>query len=240
VNAIAPRAPRETPFSLDGEMLEAIFRHAKPLGHHEDRERLNLGFGFLYYALARSLRPSHVVIVGSGYGFSVACFALALKDNGAGKVSFVDPSYSLLQHGPLATIGGASHWDDAGRVREHFARFGVEGIVTHYKMTSREFFETYDERGPEAIDLAFIDGNHSFSDVRHDFVATMRHARRGSLILLHDTNIYFRELVRHAGVKRWLRTIRRDPETFDVLDFPLSSGVALVRVLRDGPWHPAV
>jgi hypothetical protein len=55
------------------------------------------------------------------------------------------------------------------------------------------------------IDLAFIDGNHSFADVRHDFLATLRYTHRNSYLLLHDTNIYVRELVRHAGVKRRLR-----------------------------------
>ena len=28
-------------------------------------------------------------------------------------------------------------------------------------------------------------------------------------------------------------------ERFEVVDFPFSSGVALVRVLRAGPWQPA-
>src|SRR5919106_2680852 len=83
-------------FSLTPELIERIFSEARPLGHHEDRGHLNLGFGFLYYALARTLRPRHVVVIGSGYGFSVACLALGLRDNRKGRLSFVDPSYSVL------------------------------------------------------------------------------------------------------------------------------------------------
>ncbi len=227
-------------FSLDAPMLASILQHAKPLGHHEDRENLNIGFGFLYYGLARALRPRHIVVIGSGYGFSVVCLALGLKDNGDGDLTFVDPSYSALRHGLLHTVGGAAQWDDPDKVRAHFARFGVGAFVNHFKMTSQEFFDAYETRALPGIDLAFIDGNHSFADVRHDFIATMRHTRRGSVILLHDTNIYVRELVRHAGVKRWLRMLHRDRDWFEVLDFPLASGVAVVRVLRDGPWHPGV
>jgi predicted O-methyltransferase YrrM len=219
-------------------MLGDILRHAKPLGHHEDPASLNIGFGFLYYGLARALRPRHVVVIGSGYGFSVVTLALGLKDNGGGQLSFVDPSYSVVRHGPLRTIGGASQWDDPEQVRAHFGRFGVADLVSHYKMTSSEFFDAYDGLALPTIDLAFIDGNHSFADVRHDFLAALGRMRRGGLILLHDTNIYVRELVRHAGVKRWLRVVRRDIECFEVLDLPFSSGVAMVRVLRDGPWHP--
>jgi len=229
--------PEYPSFSLDAAMLGDILRHAKPLGHHEDADTLNLGFGFLYYGLVRSLRPSHVLVIGSGFGFSVVCLALGLKDNQAGALTFVDPSYSVLKHGPLHTIGGTSQWDDPGQVRAHFNRFGVGGHVTHFKMTSAEFFTKHDS-GLPPIDLAFIDGNHAFDDVRQDFISVMRNTRRGSYILLHDTNIYLRELVRHAGVKRWLKVLKRDTDWFEVVDFPLSSGVALVRVLRDGPWHP--
>jgi len=225
-------------FSLDAATIRDIFEHAKPLGHHEDAAGLNLGFGFLYYGLARALRPRHVVVIGSGFGFSVVCLALGLNDNGRGTLSFVDPSYSVLRHGPLRTVGGTSQWDDPAKVRAHFDRFGVGDVVRHYKLTSQEFFRGYPHDGLPAIDLAFIDGNHSFADVRADFIGTMRHTRRGSYILMHDTNIYIREMVRHAGVKRWLREVRRDAECFEVVDFPFSSGVALIRVLRDGPWHP--
>lgn len=227
-------------FSLDVPLLDEILRHAKPLGHHEDAQTLNLGFGFLYYGLIRALRPSHVAVIGSGFGFSVVCLALAVKDNGLGTVSFVDPSYSVLRHGPLHTVGGTAQWDDPERVRQHFARFGVAGQVTHFKATSAEFFAAYEDRGLPGIDVAFIDGNHSFEDVRHDFIEVCRRTHRNSYLLLHDTNLYVREMVRHAGVKRWLKVVQRDAECFEVVDFPFSSGVALVRVLRDGPWHPGV
>jgi predicted O-methyltransferase YrrM len=225
-------------FSLHPPILEDILHHARPLGHNEDPNTLNLGFGFVYYGLARALRPAHVLVIGSGFGFSVVCFALGLKDNGEGALTFVDPSYSLFKNGPLQTIGGTSQWDEPDKVRSHFARFGVEHIVNHFKVTSHEFFERYEERRLPAIDVGFIDGNHSFEDVRHDFIEAMRHTKRGSVLLLHDTNIYVREMVRHAGVKRWLRILQRDHDWFEVVDFPLSSGVAMVRVLRDGPWHP--
>jgi predicted O-methyltransferase YrrM len=234
-----PALARHSSFSLDPRLLADILRHAKPLGHHEDPATLNLGFGFLYYALVRMLRPRHVVVVGSGYGFSVVCLALGLNDNDGGALSFVDPSYSLLRHGPLHTVGGASQWDDPESVRAHFGRFGVDDRVTHFKMTSAEFFAGYAARGLPGIDLAFIDGNHSYEDVRHDFLATLAHMRRNAYILLHDTNIYVREFLGHAGVKRWLKVIEREPARFQAVDFPFASGVALVRVLDEGPWQPA-
>ena len=225
-------------FSLDPALLREIFDHARPLGHNEKPDKLNLGFGFLYYGLVRALRPRHILVIGSGFGFSVVCLALGLKDNGRGALSFVDPSYSVLKHGPFRTVGGTAQWDDPQKVEAHFRRFGVEHLVTHYKLTSAEFFTGYAERGLPQIDLAFVDGSHAYTDVRSDFLAILGHTHRNSYLMLHDTNIYVRELVRHAGVKRWLKVIAREKAHFEVIDFPFSSGVALVRVLGDGEWEP--
>jgi hypothetical protein len=45
-----------------------------------------------------------------------------------------------------------------------------------------------------------------------------------------------REIVRHAGVKRWLKAIKREKDLFELVDFPFSSGVAIVRLLEDNAW----
>jgi hypothetical protein len=232
--------PRAKPavFSLNGPLIAEVLSYATPLGHHEDAATLNLGFGFLYYGLVRTLRPRHVVVIGSGFGFSVVCLALGLKDNGRGRLSFVDPSYSFLKDGLLRTVGGTGQWTEPDRVRQHYARFGVDRWVQHYKMTSAAFFAEYAQHDLPEIDIAFIDGNHSYEDVRHDFLATLRHAHRNTYMLLHDTNIYVRELVRHAGVKRWLKRLGAERKAFEIVDFPFASGVALVRVLCDD-WQPA-
>ena len=231
-------APRSSAsgFCLDAELIRTIFEHAKPLGHHESPANLNLGFGFLYYGLVRMLRPRHVVVIGSGFGFSVVCLALAQKDNGKGQLSFVDPSYSVLTDGPFKTVGGTAQWDEPEKVERHFARFGVEKIVTHYRMRSEDFFAQYPDLDLPDINLAFIDGSHTFCNVRQDFSSSLRHTRKNAYILLHDTNIYLRELVRHAGVKRWLNMVKRQTELFEVIDFPFSSGVAMVRVVEDNAW----
>jgi hypothetical protein len=49
------------------------------------------------------------LVIGSGYGFTVVCLALGIKDNGSGSLTFVDPSYLLLRDGPFKTIGGTGH-----------------------------------------------------------------------------------------------------------------------------------
>ncbi|MBF0529326.1 MAG: class I SAM-dependent methyltransferase, partial [Deltaproteobacteria bacterium] len=190
---------------LNNEILKDILDYAKPLGHNENPANLNLGFGFLYYGLARSLRPKHTLVIGSGYGFSVVCLALGIKHNGAGSLTFVDPSYSLLKNGPFKTVGGSGKWDDPQEAYELFRMFGVEDIVTHYKLRNDEFFPSYESFQLPKIDLGFIDGNHAFKDVKYDFLSTLKYSHKNTYIFLHDSNIYVREIIHHAGVKRWLK-----------------------------------
>ena len=217
-------------------MLGDIFKYAGPLGHHEKKRNLNLGFGFIYYGVARALQPKHTLVIGSGYGFSVVCLALAVKDNGVGKLTFVDPSYSLLKHGPTRTVGGLGKWDDPEEVRSRFQRFGVEQVVTHYKMRSDQFFDSYDKLSLSKIDLAFIDGSHAYKDVTHDFIEVVTKSRKNTYVFLHDTNIYVRELIRHAGVKRWMKVLKKQDRALEMIDFPFSSGVAIVRVVEPTVW----
>lgn len=220
-------------FSLNTALLREILDSAKPLGHNEKPDNLNLGFGFLYYGLVRALRPRHLVVIGSGFGFSVVCFALGMKDNKTGMLTFVDPSYSLLKNGPLKTIGGKNNWSEPLKVEKHFKQFGVEDIVTHYKLKSDQFFASYKALGLPKIDIAFIDGNHSYENVKSDFLNAVCHVHKNSYILLHDSNIYVREFIGHAGVKKWLKVIGKEKKHFEIIDFPFSSGMALVRILRD-------
>ncbi len=222
--------------SINPVMLKDIFSYAKPFGHHEDSKNLNLGFGYLYYGLARTLRPEHTLVIGSGYGFSVVCFALGIKDNGKGNLNFIDPSYSLLKNGPFKTIGGVGFWDDNEKVKSHFQRFEVDHLVKHYKMRSDEFFPLFESLKLPPIDLAFIDGSHAYKDVKYDFLKVLERSKRNTFILLHDSNIYIREILKHSGVKKWLNTIKLYKEFFEVIDFPFSSGVALVRVRKANAW----
>ena len=72
------QAQADPPLSLSVSVLKEILEHAKPLGHHEEPDSLNLGFGFVYYGLVRALRPQHILVIGSGFadGFNPCAFAL--------------------------------------------------------------------------------------------------------------------------------------------------------------------
>ncbi len=229
--------PATEHFSLNSSIINHIFKHARPLGHNEKPHQLNLGFGFLYYGLVRAVRPRHVLVIGSGFGFSVICLALALKDNKKGELTFIDPSYSVITDGPFKTMGGTGQWNNTEKINKRFQQFGVEAIVTHYKYRSDEFFPLYEDLPiPKKIDVAFIDGSHAYNDVKYDFLNALQYAHKNTYIFLHDTNIYIREAIGHAGVEKFRQEINEHRDVFEVLNFPYSSGVSIIRIVKDRPW----
>src|SRR3970040_1346006 len=63
--------------------------------------------GHLLYQITRSLKARRVFEMGSGYGYSTAWFAQAVKENGGGEVHHVvwEEKLSLLARGHLAALG---------------------------------------------------------------------------------------------------------------------------------------
>ena len=80
---------------LNRQVIRSIITRGVPMGQFEQSrdiaiDQADLGFGFIYYALARVLKPEQVVVVGSYRGFSVVCTALGLIHNRKGRLHFID------------------------------------------------------------------------------------------------------------------------------------------------------
>src|SRR5579864_805485 len=122
------------------DFIHKLFEHPDltKMGHGQRVEDQNLGLGWLYYALARALRPATVVVIGSYRGFVPLVFGKALADNVEnGQVLFIDPS--LVD----------DFWKDARAVQDYFAGLGVVNI-RHFLMTTQQFTasEAYRALGP--------------------------------------------------------------------------------------------
>lgn len=124
----------------------------------------------LLYHLVRSLKPEHVVEVGTYFAAGSEVLARALWENGRGVLHTIDP-YGAIR-GP-SLIG---RWDQA-----------LQDRVRFYPWNSMEFFQHLGERGisPE---LVFIDGNHDFEFALFDLEAAARLMRPGGVIVMDDCN----------------------------------------------------
>ncbi len=194
------------------------------MGHGQRADDLNLGLGWIYYGLARAIRPRTVVAIGSFRGFVPLVLGKALADNlEGGEVIFIDPSFV------------DDFWKDAEAVNAHFAAHGVSNI-RHFLMTTQEFAksETYRALGP--VGMVFIDGHHSIEQARFDFETFEGSLEPEGVALFHDTRHY--RMSRMHGperaykhtVKDYVDSLKARPD-LEVFNLPLADGVTLVRKL---------
>jgi predicted O-methyltransferase YrrM len=210
------------------DWIAALFQHPEltRMGHGQRRQDRNLGLGWLYYALARVVRPTTAVVIGSYRGFVPLVLGKALADNvEGGQVYFIDPSFV------------DDFWTDAARVQDHFAGFGVRN-VRHFLMTTQQFVETDAYRGLGNVGIVFVDGYHTEEQVRFDYQAFRDKLAPDGLFLFHDsvrvrrTRIYGPERAYEHRVKDFIDGLKQDAG-LQVFDLPFAAGVTLVR-RRDG------
>lgn len=200
----------------------------RKMGHAQRVSDRNLGLGWLYYALARMIRPANAVVIGSYRGFVPLVLGRALADNAeGGQVIFIDPSLA------------DDHWKDAAAVQRYFAELGVTN-VTHHLQTTQQFVESFAYRELESVGLVFVDGFHSAEQARFDFEAFADRLIPGGMILLHDsvwrmsTGIYGPDQSYVHSVVDFIAELKQQPR-WQVLDFPFGDGVTAVRRVEELP-----
>lgn len=197
-------------------------RHLRGQGHAQRAEDRNLGLGWIYYGLARLMRPRQVVVIGSLRGFAPLVLGRGLSENlEAGEVWFIDPS--LVD----------DFWKDQRRVREHFAAFGLTN-VRHFLMTTQEFATSaaFGELPP--VEMLLVDGYHTAEQARFDHEAFAAKLAPQAIVLFHDSTtlvtsgIYGEEKRYLHTVKAYMDELKRNPD-LQVFDLPFDSGLTLVR-----------
>ena len=193
------------------------------MGHCQSLEDLNLGMGWLYYALARLIKTQTIVIIGSWRGFSPIIFAKALSDNaGGGVVHFIDPSLA------------DDFWKDANKVNGHFKSYDADNIQ-HYLMTTQEFVESDTYNTLNEVGIVFIDGLHTKEQAKFDYDAFNDKISANGIFLFHDSirmmwnkKIYKPDIQYQKDVKIFMDELKTNT-TLQVLDLPFASGLTLVR-----------
>ena len=219
-------APASPPVALDAWIRQLLATDGLAgMGHAQRADRDDLGLGWLYYALARVIKPARAVVIGSWRGFVPLVLGRALADDGEGRVVFVDPS--LVD----------DFWQDPGRVREHFAALGVHNI-DHFGMTTQAFVQTEAYRSLGEVGLVFVDGYHSHEQARFDYDAFRERVPAHGVVLFHDSirvrvsRIYGEALAYEHRVRDLMNELRREPG-LQVTDLPFGEGVTLVRRAAD-------
>lgn len=169
----------------------------------------------LLAALVRHLKPKTCLELGTCVGLSGAHIALALRDNGGGR---------------LVTLEGAETF--AGLAKQHFDELGVseftEIVTGRFTTTLRPTLQD-----SPAVDFAFVDGHH-------DGDATLRYFETLVPHLIDSAVVVFDDVLTYESMKRAWHEIQERPEVTASVDLgPL--GLCVVGGPRGGRYrYPAL
>lgn len=205
------------------EFIHRLFSDPEMLrmGHAQRKDDLNLGLGWIYYALGRALRPSRAVCIGSWRGFVPAVMAKSLRDNSEkGELWFIDPSLA------------DDFWAVPDEVAAHFNSLGVPN-VQHFRHTTQDFMLTEEYRHLTNVGLLMIDGYHTAEQARFDYLAFLDKLDEQAVVLFHDSTsnrlspIYGKDRIYEHTVFQFVDRLKQTPG-LEVFTFPQGSGVTMV------------
>ena len=151
--------------------------------------------GYYCYQVARMIMAKSVFEMGSGYGYSTAWFAKAVRENGGGVVHHVV-------------------WDEklSEMARGHLSRLGFDGLI-HYQVA--EAVETL-RSTPGPFDLIFNDIN---KEAYPSSLPLIKEKLRPGGVLIIDNILWSGRIFDKAnktdateGVRTFTRSITRDPD----------------------------
>ena len=192
------------------------------MGHFQRGEDLNLGLGWMYYALGRIVRPSRAVVIGSLRGFAPSIIAKSMLDNvEGGEVLFIDPSYVN------------DFWADPAKVETHFRQLGTPN-VRHFRCTTQEFAATPDYVELGGVGLLMIDGLHTAEQARFDYLAFLDKLTENAVVLFHDSvrrkasRIYGKDKPYTHTVCVFMERLKQT-QGLELFTLPFADGLTLVQ-----------
>lgn len=163
--------------------------------------------GQLCYQIARMMGARHIFELGSGFGYSTAWFAQAVRENGGG----------LVHH----TV-----WDDtlSRQAQEHLDRLGYRALVQFH---SAEAVQTLRET-PGPFDIIFNDID---KEAYPDSLPVVKEKLRSGGVLIIDNMLWHARIfdptdtaASTEGVRRFTQAITADPDWIVNL-LPIRDGV---------------
>ncbi|MEI8345428.1 MAG: class I SAM-dependent methyltransferase, partial [Candidatus Omnitrophota bacterium] len=183
----------------------------------------DLGYGWVYFAMARAFDARSALVIGSGRGYSAACIGLALDAKEDSQIVLVDPGYT--------------GWDVDGKTTDHadgLWRAG-DGALSHFRdkldihnislqpLRSDEAFEGF-IRLRRRFDLIVIDGDHGYAQSLRDLKNGLEVLTDNGIIIAHDA--YCPEW---AGVAAAIESLVLEDPSLDRITIPNRPGLAIIQ-----------
>ena len=201
--------------SNDWQILQLMkYFQADENGHQAKTIKADLGYGWIHYGLIRQQKPKSLLCVGSRYGFIPAVMAHACKDNGFGKVDFVDAGFG---DGDKDHWTGKAYWK-SNKGLNCFKDFKLDKNIKIYVETTKTFAQKHKKT---IYDYIYIDGNHSYQGVKLDYKLFWPRLRKNGLMLFHDISVIGKLAEGEYGVNKLFNEISQKTPHLRI-NYPIS------------------
>ncbi|MBX3385287.1 MAG: class I SAM-dependent methyltransferase [Phycisphaeraceae bacterium] len=184
--------------------------------------------GLLLHALVRNIRPNVVIETGTCHGASTIWIASALATTSQGILHTFD-RYELPSDSPLRQV--PLFREQERQVRDRIAEANLtEHVVVHSEDSSSGIAKLASTIS--SVELAYLDGDHSFEGVWADFQAVDPLIPTGGYLMLHDV---FPEHCGWRGPRELLQRLESLSKckyaSCDICTAPNNYGLSLLRKL---------
>ncbi len=199
--------------------LLSMYRGEPQLGADGERysldgtTRISPRNGMWLYTLCREAKPKTTLEIGLAYGFSTVYFLAAVRENGFGHHTAVDPAQD--------------HWHGIGSCQSRNLDMSDSFRFVDQKSVPA-LVHCADRR--EMFDVIFIDGNHRFDDALVDFTLSAELCPTGGYIILDDMWM--------PAIRMAVAFIRSNRKDFEEVKTPVGNIAAFRRIGADSrDWH---
>ncbi|MEI7436101.1 MAG: class I SAM-dependent methyltransferase [bacterium] len=183
----------------------------------------DLGYGWVYFALARAFNVRNVLVVGSGRGFSAACIGLALDGEKNSGITLVDPGYAVWNVDGKVPDRACGLWCNADAAARHFRdKLGL-GNVKLLPMRSDTAFETLIKM-QGSFDMIVIDGDHGHEQSLADLKNALEVLGPNGILIAHDAHC-----AEWPGVATAIETLVLEQPQLDKITIPNHPGMAIIQ-----------
>jgi len=195
---------------------DAVFLEMERYARENNFPIIELAVGQFCYQIASMIDAKHIFEMGSGYGYSTAWFARALKE----RSEIVPDTPGIVYH---------VVWDEALSImaQGYLQRLGYEEYVEYQIGEAVETLEEFEE---ESLDLIFCDID---KEAYPDALSIIKEKLRPGGVLLIDNMLWYGRIFDNKdispateGVRKFTRLIMTDPDWIVSL-IPVGDGVIL-------------
>jgi predicted O-methyltransferase YrrM len=173
------------------------------------KTRISPAQGMWLYEFCRETKPTSILEIGLAYGYSTIYFLAAIRENGVGQHTAVDPFQNWKWGGIGSCQARSLGMSDSFRFLEQKAGSALTRLA---------------DRG-ERFEVIFIDGNHRFDDVLMDFTLSAELCPLEGCIILDDM---WMPSIRH--VVAFIGSNRKD---FKQIKTAVTNVAAFLRIAED-------